>query len=520
MFNLLSEPLIRIDAGSAYPEVASLIHIYSALMRNEVESFPALRPHQRHPWHAFLVQLGAMAMHRAGVTEPPEDAADWLRLIRGLTLDWPDDEAWSLVVDDITKPAFMQPPASSADKLGEYKNTVATPDELDMLVTSKNHDVKSAVAWSAKADDWIFALITLQTMEGYSGRYNYGISRMPSGYGNRPAFSLAPSHRHGAHIRRDIVALLEGRESLLDDYPMSDAGIDLVWTLPWNGTKAEALVLNALEPFYIEVCRRIRLQSMDSHFKAIRANSNYKRIVEVKGLTGDPWAPTSNKTNPKGTPPAFLGPRGFGYDRVVDGLISADWKRPYLLLTLDSEQHAETDMQLVARGMVRGEGGTQGYHERMVPLKQKVIRAFGRPGGFEELGEIARARIDQIASVQRILRHAVWTFAAGGKTQDVSDEVRALANPWANKLTELVDATFFDDLQAEFQADDQLERERIRHDWLGGVRDDAWDLLLQATHALPCSVIQRYRARALAERVFKGRIKRELMDEFDQDKEG
>ena len=111
MFNLLSEPLIRIDAGSAYPEVASLIHIYSALMRNEVESFPALRPHQRHPWHAFLVQLGAMAMHRAGVTEPPEDAAAWIRLLRGLTPDWPDDEPWSLVDDDITKPAFMQPPA-------------------------------------------------------------------------------------------------------------------------------------------------------------------------------------------------------------------------------------------------------------------------------------------------------------------------------------------------------------------------------------------------------------------------
>ena len=38
-----------------------------------------------------------------------------------------------------------------------------------MLVTSKNHDLKSAVAIQASLDDWIFALITLQTMEGWGG---------------------------------------------------------------------------------------------------------------------------------------------------------------------------------------------------------------------------------------------------------------------------------------------------------------------------------------------------------------
>ena len=204
MFNLLSEPLIRVDAGSAYPEIASLTHVYSALMRDDVESFPALRPHQRHSWHAFLVQLGAMAIHRAGLVEPPEDSANWLRLIRGLTPDWPADEPWRLVGDDITVPAFMQPPASSADNISDYKNMLETPDELDMLVTSKNHDVKSSVAESGTANDWIFALVSLQTSEGFSGAGNYGISRMNGGLGCRPAISITPSTRPGAHLRRDI----------------------------------------------------------------------------------------------------------------------------------------------------------------------------------------------------------------------------------------------------------------------------------------------------------------------------
>ena len=68
---------------------ASLPEVYAALMADEVEAFPALRPHQRHAWHAFLVQLGAMAVHEAGLPEPPADADEWRRIIRGLTPEWP-----------------------------------------------------------------------------------------------------------------------------------------------------------------------------------------------------------------------------------------------------------------------------------------------------------------------------------------------------------------------------------------------------------------------------------------------
>ena len=64
LFNPLTNNLIRTQTTSGSPQPMSLPEVYSGLMRNEVESFPVLRPHQRHPWHAFLVQLGAMAMHK------------------------------------------------------------------------------------------------------------------------------------------------------------------------------------------------------------------------------------------------------------------------------------------------------------------------------------------------------------------------------------------------------------------------------------------------------------------------
>ena len=65
MGHLLSDPLIRYRQSSGTTREGSLPEVYAALMADDAEAFPALRPHQRHAWHAFLVQLGAMAVHRA-----------------------------------------------------------------------------------------------------------------------------------------------------------------------------------------------------------------------------------------------------------------------------------------------------------------------------------------------------------------------------------------------------------------------------------------------------------------------
>ena len=77
---------------------------------------------------------------------------------------------------------------------------------------------------------------------------------MNSGFGNRPAITLAPSEGPGAHLRRDILILLERQDSLLDQYSMRPDSIGLLWVMPWNGEKSEALLPNQLAPWYIEVC--------------------------------------------------------------------------------------------------------------------------------------------------------------------------------------------------------------------------------------------------------------------------
>ena len=518
MLNILTEPLIRFDHSDGKRKESSLPEIYAVLMADEVEAFPALRPHQRHAWHAFLVQLGAMAMLRAGLDTPPETAGEWVTVIMNLTPDWPDDEPWQLVVNDITQPAFMQPPARAKEREQDYKNAVATPDALDMLVTSRNHELKAEVAERAQTEDWVFALITLQTMEGFGGAGNYGISRMNGGLGNRPAFSLTPvGQRPGPHVRRDVGALLEFLPDILAEHPGTDSGSALLWTLPWDGNEFEALLLSQLHPLYVETCRRVRLRTdTTGRILGARATSKATRIEakSLNGLTGDPWAPVDRRDK-KGDKVLTVPGGGFHFRRVSDYLTSGgEYARPTLMQPTASEMASDEPMEVVARAMVRGQGKTEGYHERKIPVRHRFKSAMLRrnSNNLADIGDISQARINDVGRIQRILSHAIQVFAARGEHDRISPEQRERARTWLNRLDEIVDATFFEDLQDEFEAEDS-ERQGIRNRWLlndehqSGVINHARTLLYDAEQSLPCPTIYYYKAREAAEGLFEGRLR-------------
>jgi len=141
--NLLKDPLVQVEFHDS-SNARSLPEVFATLMADRDACFPALRAHQEPAWHMFLAQLGAIAAHRAGLTSPPDDAATWQDILGRLTRGaFPHDEPWCLVVEDWSKPAFLQPPVP--DTLGLEKHA-ATPDALDMLITSRNHDLKQSIA--------------------------------------------------------------------------------------------------------------------------------------------------------------------------------------------------------------------------------------------------------------------------------------------------------------------------------------------------------------------------------------
>ena len=522
MFNLLTEPLIRITTADGTC-VASLPEVYAALMADAVDAFPALRPHQRHAWHAFLVQLGAMVMQKAGVSEPPADAAEWVTLIRGLTPDWPDDEPWQLVVDDITKPAFMQPPASSKDRKKNYEFIAKTPDDLDILETSKNHDLKSAVAQQSYYDDWLIGLISVQTQGGRGDRYYQGISRMKgSGY-SRTAFCISQckdngSYSFGLHVKRDMTVLTQQWKSLIEvvpDFLDPTSGHKLLWTVVWDGTKTEAILPNTLHPLYVEVCRLIRME-LDAHGglygrKATSLDAPRIQASSLKGQVGDPWTAIDTNGEALG-----LRAEGFSYRRIVDCFDSTKFRLPFLCYPTELEQMPDTKVSLIARGVARFSEGpratTAGYQERIIPLRHKVVQIFGMQGGPQKLGDIARERIEQVSTVRRILLDAIATFVVQGKdiytlTPQTRQNLRSRDDiqPWLKQLDEIVDTYFFDKLQTEFEADDD-KRKLIRNEWLkngkDGVVDHASNILRAAEDVLPCPAIHRYKARVQADSSF------------------
>ena len=522
MFNLLTEPLIRYRESGGATRDASLPEVYAALMADSVEAFPALRSHQRHAWHAFLVQLGAMAMHHAGLDMPPTDAGEWCLIIRALTPDCPDDEAWQLVVDDITKPAFMQPPAKDWTSYDfREKELFRSPDALDMLDTAKNHDLKASVASDAEVQDWIFALIAMQTMNGQVGRGNYPIARMNSGDGSRAAFSVTPFLRTGGHIRRDIGVLLARSWEIMEEIPFDWEGPGLLWTRQWDGER-ETLPLQSLHPFFIEICRRRRLSFDEkSDLYAAKAPSEGRLIDAAKnrGVVGDPWT-LVNLGDKKGIKALTLQTDSFSYKEVTKYLTSGDWRRPILSVPVQGER----SVNLTMLGIRRKKGGqTEGYYERIIPVRSERLQnaMLRNTAGLESanLGVIAQDRVSQVGKAQGILKEAIATFIARGKdlrrelTPNERRRIRADAETWSDRLDDIVDATFFDDLQEEFEETDPDQQLTIRYRWLrndkeqNGVINHARALLYAAEDSLPCPAIHYYKARTAAEGLFEGWIR-------------
>lgn len=114
----LANNSLSAHVGAGFVEL-SLPSLLAAAVRDEILDLPAVRPHQRQATYAFLAQLGALALVAADRREAPREADDWATLLRALTPQWSGDEPWTLVVDDLSKPALLQPlvPEGTLDAL-------------------------------------------------------------------------------------------------------------------------------------------------------------------------------------------------------------------------------------------------------------------------------------------------------------------------------------------------------------------------------------------------------------------
>ena len=505
MHSLLVDPLIRAHLPRRGAARLSLPEVYAALAADRIVAFPALRPHQRHAWHAFLCQLGVIALHRAGLSDAVKSTDEWRTLLRATTPGFADDQPWHLVVDDPGQPAFMQPP--SPDGLAQYRGAKESPDDLDILVSAKNHEIKQTTAVHADPDDWLFALIDLQTMGGYLGAGNYQIARMNGGYSSRPCVGLAPADGGlGAHVCFDMVRMLAGRDALLDRYDRyfrPDGGIALTWLAPWDGT--DSLNLRELDPYFIEICRRVRLASSNGHLAARTAASKAPRIYakEAGGDVGDFWTPVRVQDNKA----LSLSSVGFRYDRLVELIFRNAFHRP---LAMEVTADRGKRWRLVARGVAAGQGKTEGYHERSdVPLSTAIAHALNRSDERDRLAVLAQEQIAEVEDVMKALRFGIAVVAGGGRdANELTKAHRSHAGPYARRLDAAADTLFFAALEDRYRAGDMASRQACRARFGRRLICVAKDLLGEAVETVPCPAIRRPRARARAVTAFWGRLRK------------
>jgi CRISPR system Cascade subunit CasA len=498
-YNILTEPTISVVLKES-SEIApySLPEVYELLCNNSVERFPRLRHHQRIPFHCFLVQLAAMSIHtNNGIL--PSSSTEWREVLRALTRGYPDDEPWCLCIEDYSRPAFFQPPIPGELLKSE---AIQAADELDILVTAKNHDLKSSRMYLAQPEDWLFALMTLQTQEGNLGRGNYGIARMNGGYGSRPFVGIQPKDGIGRRFRNDLTIAIRSRQEIIEATEIGFKerdGICLTWLEPWDGKTS--LPTSSLDPFFIEVCRIIRLQTSPMGLRALRGNTETKRIDPSvnRGHVGDLWSPIKET---KDGPACFgISKRGFHYTTIVDILFHNSKNPihpPYSVRFFEAnpEQIEPSLLQFVA--LCRGQGKTEGFYDRSIPLPLKArTLLFSKETGIPQ--QIAHERIRTISSVQGALRISLKRlFSRSPEKIDLSPLSESRISQVVDKFDQETDRCFFDDFWEEVLASDESNRDQIRLGWIDKLTGRARELVNETSKQVQEGNLYRYRQRALA----------------------
>ena len=502
--NLLKDSLVTAVGRRGAKKALSLPALFASMARREVTGFWALRAHQRSAWHMFLVQLAALALWKAGEDRLPEDGRTWTGLLRGLTRDFKQDEPWCLVVENSEQPAFLQPP----DPGDLQWRAVPTPDSLDMLNSSKNFDVKHAVAYANVPEDWVYALVSLQTMAGYGGRHNRGIVRMSSELSSRPLLGLAPGSAPDMTVcasawwARDVSRLLHSSRQAGAG---TVGGPALLWCLPWP--EGEQLRIPDLDPWFIEVCRRVRLESAKNRVTARRSGSTQPRTYAgtFRGNVGDPWMPVEEK----GGKSLTLGKHGFTCVQLTELLFGGNWTRPFLAEfgTNDSEE-----MVLIAEAIARGNHQSQGFHTRCVPVPARAL--------FESsaAAECAAEQIAEIKAFHTVLSNALVTIASGGDWRRIESSHYERTEDACGRFDRKADLLFFEALWKRVAAKvdgDEMSVQVARSTFLKELLRAAQNELASALSSVPCPSALRAGAVARAPRLFRIGVQKQFPELFE-----
>ena len=494
MFDLLTDPLLRVQDRAGAKHRLSLPEALHRLMVDDVDQFLGLEAFQASAWHSFLVQLGVLCTRPGRAV--PYSASAWktqlLRLAPAVV--------WRLVADDLTQPAFLQPPVFTEADWKEFP----APDDIDVLVTSRNWDPKKSRGLDATEPDlWVYALVHRQTCASHGGVGRYAVNRIATSSSARATLCIAPSLRPGARFLHDVEALIpdSAQDATLQGLHA------LLWLLPWEGGKEDGLKLGDLAPHFIEIAARIRLHVQDGALRARIAGVDASRIDwSLRGTLVDPWCPrrvpkkkpakpddSGQATVPIANSPRLysLDSRRFSYAMIVDVLWGAGWVRGPL------QQPTLSTRWLVCRSIAGDQGKTNGFYSRDLLLPAEL----GTAQGYDAFGQRAKARAELAGMIEKeVLVRAFRNGVLQGVSPDLEPPAKGakLSSAAEDQLVALriaftaaVDAIFFPRLWA---ATDDL------HPWFDELSTLGLRCLREAIQKTLLPVSRRQAVSAFAER--------------------
>lgn len=513
MNDLLTDPLFTIETPGEVRRT-SLPGLLAALGRDEVLSYPALRRHQEDPFRVFLCQIAAASLARAGLTSPTQTEDFWREAL--LKLAEGQASAWQLVVEDTTQPAFMQSPVpSAADFRAAYKPKAATADELDVLATAKDHDVKIARSAASAAELWTYALITAQTTAGFFGQGNYGIVRMNGGFASRAIVSLVSNPAPSPRFREETQISIECRsEALRGAFSFDADGTVLTWTKPWN-RQQPIHSFRDLDPLFVESARPIRMVPTIAGLTALGATSKSNLIAAPdNGDTGDPWTVLNTADKKKGLSALTLSASGFTPERLTDILFEEN----YRLTRLQKPRGGEGagPFTFSAAVLVRGQGTTDGFHSVHIPIPKRArLALFGRRAEKESLGKLAKDLLRDAGVIERsCLKTALFALCEGGP--DSVDFNAREVGAWVDRLT----ADFCRAWEDEYfpllwrGAEPGADQLTLRGEWVRLLAQRARDTLRRAEEQVPVPSARKLRASVRAEGLLEAMLHKKGFDDF------
>ena len=320
---------------------------------------------------------------------------------------------------------------------------------------------------------------------------------------------------HGVHASRhwlrDLHVLLASRMRGEANVLGAPGGQALLWLITWpEGSRLE---LNGLDPWFIEVCRRVRLVSDKGRLIAESANARVPRTnaKAFHGNVGDPWTPIERKEGKSLT----ISHRGFDYKRICDLLYSGNWDIPILARPAPQDGG---DMLLLAEAISRGNSKTEGFKSRTIPVPTSRLRMFTST----EVGQLAEAQTKEIEAFDIALRDGLALVAAGGDRDAIKRGHYGFTNPPRARFDRAADAIFFPRLWARAEsADNPYEADKAQHAFLAELKIKADRVFAESLSQVPCRAIHRKRAEARGRSRYEGVLRskdasRALFNELEE----